>query len=72
MSRYELRSDEIDALRVVLQAITVSKPAGEIGVVHGPDRFVSSRCGLSPSAVDCLDRLAKKLDVPGGLRTTQQ
>lgn len=72
VSRYELRPEEVDALRVVLQAITVSQPSGEIGVVHGADRFVSSRFGLSVSGVDGLDRLAKKLDVPGGLRITQQ
>jgi hypothetical protein len=69
MGQYELRPEEVAALRVVLQAITVERPSGEIGVVHGPGRFVTSRYGLSKAAVSSLEQLARKLDVPGGLKT---
>jgi hypothetical protein len=69
MGRYELRPDEVAALRVVLQAITIDEPSGEIGIVHGPNRFVTSRYGLSSESIKGIAQLARKLDVPGGLRT---
>jgi hypothetical protein len=71
MGQYELRPEEVSALRVILQAIAVAQPSGEIGVVHGPDRFVTSRYGLDASSLKGIEQLARKLDVPGGIKTVR-
>jgi len=67
MSEHTLRAEEVEALRVLLAAIAVDKH-GEIGVVHGPDRFVTSRHGLKASQVETLNSLARKVGIGTGLR----
>lgn len=67
MSRYELRPDEVTALRAVLAAIVVSEPSGEIGVIHGNGRFVTSRHGMSAESRKAIDGLARKLGQGSGV-----
>lgn len=67
MSRYELRPDEVAALRTLLAAIVVDEPSGQIGVVHGNGRFVTSRHGLSPESRKALDALARKVGHASGV-----
>lgn len=58
MAQHTLRPEEVEALRVVLSAVTIDRH-GEIGVLHGPDRLVTSRHGLTPVHVDALNSLAR-------------
>lgn len=67
MSQHTLRPQEIEALRVLLSSVAVDK-SGEIGVVHGANRFVTSRYGLKAEQIEVLNSLARKVGVQSGLR----
>ena len=43
MAEIKLSDDEIAVLRVVLRAVVIKSRTGELGIVHGMDRFVSTQ-----------------------------
>lgn len=69
MGNVTLSPEEADVLRCVLGAITVKGRTGEIGIVHGMDRFVSSQLVLRKAQREALDSLAKRAGLSAGVRT---
>jgi hypothetical protein len=67
MAEIKLSDDEIAVLRVVLRAVVIKSRTGELGIVHGMDRFVSTQQILKKGRRDTLDSVAKKLGIPGGI-----
>jgi hypothetical protein len=64
MSRYELRDEEVAAIRTLLAAVTIEERSNEIGVTHA-GRFVTSRHGVSQTGVAALDALSRKVGGDG-------
>ena len=64
----KLTDDEVKMLRLVLQSVAVRARTGEIGIVHGMGRFVSTNRSLKKDERETLDAAAKKLGL-GGVST---
>ena len=64
MGRYELRDEEVAALRVLLDAVAIEDGSNDLGVVHA-GRFVSSRFGVQPGTRRGLESLARKVGLRG-------
>ncbi|HEX8522596.1 MAG TPA: hypothetical protein VF669_10100 [Tepidisphaeraceae bacterium] len=60
-----LDGDEAEMLRVVLSTVVVEKRTGQIGIVHGAERFVSTQVVLKKEGRALLDKLARKVGLPG-------
>ena len=68
MPEAKLSGAEIDALRAVLHALVVKTRTGEVGILHGADRFVSTQLILKQPERTALDSAARKVGL-AGLRT---
>ncbi len=65
MSEVRLTSDEADVLRRVLRTIAIRRRTGEVGVVHGMNRFVSTNQPLKQQDRESLNAAARKLGLSG-------
>ena len=63
-----LTTDESQALRTVLTVLSLRSHTGEVGLMHGLDRFVSSQVILKKCDLDILDAAARKLGLGGGIK----
>ncbi len=63
----KLTDDEVKALRAALQPLVIKTRTGELGIVAGMDRFVSTGRVLKKADRDTLDAAAKKLGLSSGL-----
>lgn len=68
MAEVKLTSDEIAVLRSVLSKFAIRGRTGELGVVHGLDRFVSANLILKKSDREALNTIASKV----GLRSINE
>ena len=59
----KISESEKEILKIVLSQIIIKKRTGELGVVHGIDRFVSSNISLKKDGIETLDQLAKKFGI---------
>lgn len=60
MSAISLTPEEANELRPVLSAIVLRERTGEIGVLHGLDRFVSTHVCKKKKEIETLDTLAQR------------
>jgi hypothetical protein len=60
-----LTSEEADVLRRVLRTIAVRRRTGEVGVVNGVNRFVSTKQPLMQQDREVLNAVARKLGLTG-------
>ena len=60
-----MTADEAEVLRRVLLSIAVRRRTGEIGVVHGMNRFVSTNQPFKQQDDDMLNAAARKLGLNG-------
>jgi len=60
-----LDPDEAELVRLILSKVVVEKRTGQVGIVHGADRFVSTQLVLKKDGRALLDRVARKLGLPG-------
>lgn len=60
-----LDGDEAEMLRLILSKVVVEKRTGQIGIVHGAGRFVSTQVALKKDGRALLDRLARKVGLTG-------
>ena len=67
MAEVKLLDSEIDALRLVLRSLSVRDRTGEIGIMHGADRFVSTKVCLKKADRQALNRAAQKLGLSKGV-----
>lgn len=57
--------DESEMLRLILSNVVVENRTGQIGIVHGAERFVSTQVVLKKEGRAILDKLARKVGLPG-------
>jgi hypothetical protein len=60
-----LDRDEAEMLRLILSKVVVKKRTGEVGFVHGAERFVSTQVILKKEGRAILDKVARKFGLPG-------
>jgi hypothetical protein len=60
-----LDRDEAEMLRLILSKVVVEKRTGQVGIVHGADRFVSTQVVLKKEGRALLDKLARKVGLSG-------
>jgi hypothetical protein len=65
MASIPLSDEEAKELRTVLSAICIRERTGEIGILHGMDRFVSTNICKKKKEVETLDAVAKRCGLPG-------
>jgi hypothetical protein len=65
MAEVRLTPDEANALRSALSTLVVKARTGELGLLHGADRFVSSQRIFKKAERDALDAAARKLGLAG-------
>ena len=53
-------NNEIEILRKILSQVAIKKRTGELGIVHGMNRFVSTNTVFRKEQIDILDKVAKK------------
>lgn len=68
MAEVNLSDDEARLLRLALSHIVVKARTGELGIVHGLDRFVSTNTPLRGPDLKSLDSAAKKLGLANGVK----
>ena len=57
----KLKDDEVQALKAVLGRIVIRSRTGEVGIMHGMERFVSTQLCMKKQQLDALDSAAKTL-----------
>lgn len=65
MDEVKLTRDEVEVPRRVLRTCAIRRWTGEIGVVYGMNRFVSTHQSLKKEERDALDNVARKLGLSG-------
>lgn len=68
MTEVKLTAEEAGILRVALANLAVRARTGELGIIHGADRFVSTNTCLKKRHREVLNRLAVKLGLATGIR----
>jgi hypothetical protein len=72
MPEVRLSAEEAEALRRAMTALAVRVRTGELGVLHGLERFVSTHATFRRAELDALDAAARKLGLAAGVpRTTK-
>lgn len=61
MADVKLTSDEVALLRAALSKFVLRERTGEVGVLHGADRFVSTQLILKKPEREVLAGLAAKI-----------
>lgn len=61
----KLSDNEIDVLRKILTYIVLKSRTGEIGIMHGANRFVSTNNILKKEEIGSLERLLTKIGLSG-------
>lgn len=59
----KLESDEAAVLKAILQRISIRKRTGEVGIIHGAERFVSTQLALKKLERKALESLAAKAGI---------
>jgi len=65
MPSVSLSEEELKELKTVLSTIHLKERTGEIGILHGLDRFVSAKIILKKKEVEALDAIAKRCGLAG-------
>lgn len=71
-SDIKLTPDEANALRVALSSLAIRNRTGELGVLHGMDRFVSTNRTLSKTERNSLDQACRKIGLMRGIEITNK
>jgi hypothetical protein len=61
MTETKLTPEETVVLKAILAKLAIKSRTGEIGIMHGADRFVSSQLALKKPDRELLTSIAKKL-----------
>lgn len=61
MPEIKLTAEEAHALRAALSALVVKARTGELGILHGAERFVSTQRIFKKADREALDAAARKL-----------
>lgn len=64
----KLDSDEVAVLKILLSEVVIKNRSGELGIMHGANRFVSTNRPLRKAGLEALDSVYKKVGLKGGCR----
>lgn len=67
-----LTAEESDVLRAVAGRLSIRKRTGEVGILHGMERFVSTQLCLKKKERQALDSALEKLGLRGGIKETEK
>jgi hypothetical protein len=67
MAEIKITADEVQALRAMLSCLVLRDRTGELGLLHGLDRFVSSKRVFTKPERAIIQSVAKKLGLSSGL-----
>ena len=70
MNATSLTKEEATALATALKQLVIRDRTGELGVLHGMDRFVTTNCCLKKTDRSALDSAARKLGLANGVPVT--
>ena len=70
MAETILTTDEVTVLRAVLAKLTVRSRTGELGIMHGAERFVSTHLCLNKAERKTLAAIASKVGLQRGIAET--
>ena len=65
MAEVRLTPEEVQALRVAVSSLVLKARTGEVGIMHGADRFVSTQLIFKKADRGALDAALRKLGLPG-------
>jgi hypothetical protein len=65
MPEARLTAEEAEAVRAALSTFLVKSRTGELGIMRGPERFVSTDRIFRKKDRELLDAAARKLGLPG-------
>lgn len=65
MSEIKLSTEEAQALRTTLSTLVARDRTGELGILHGLERFVSTQRIFTKAERAALDTAARKLGLAG-------
>ncbi len=65
MGEVRLAPDEVEVLRRVLRVCVIHRKSGQVGVLHGMNRFVSAHVSLRKQEREALDSVARKVGLSG-------
>ncbi len=65
MPEVRLTAEEAEAVRAALSTLVVKSRSGELGIMHGADRFVAARLIFRKEDREMLDAAARKLGLAG-------
>jgi len=71
MPGISLSADETTELRSVLSVMVLRERTGEIGILHGMDRFVSTHVCKKKKEIEVLDAVAQRCGLSGIKRFTK-
>jgi hypothetical protein len=66
----KLSKEEASILREVLAHMKIRNRTGELGILHGMERFVSTNVTLKKQHLELLDSAAKRLGLSNGIKRT--
>ena len=64
MPETKLTAAEADVVHMLLAALVIRSRTGEVGIVHGSDRFVGTSLMLRTPARAALDSVARQVGLP--------
>ena len=67
MAEIKITDDETQALKAMLSCLVLRYRTGELGLLHGADRFVSSQRTFNKQERAVIQAVAKKLGLGSGL-----
>lgn len=70
MSDTKLSTEELQILCAVIAPLVVKSRTGELGILHGAERFVSTQIILKKKDLYIMDSVEKKIGLSGGIRRT--
>jgi len=68
MAGINLSPDELQILRAALTPLVIKSRTGELGILHGTERFVSTHLCLKGRELELLDSVAKKIGCGDGIK----
>jgi hypothetical protein len=67
MAELKLTDDETQALKAILSCLVLRDRTGELGLLHGADRFVSTHRTITKPERAVIQSVTKKLGMSSGL-----
>lgn len=64
----KLTEDEIEVLKLALSEVVIQNRTGQIGILHGANRFVSMNIALKKQGRNALGSAYKKLGINSGAK----